>query len=64
METVKFSMLNFLEVVLLGKEWRSYINLDYIHQIDNFEDFVSYPWGRVCFKATLEGIKSDCNWNE
>lgn len=31
METVKFSMLYFLEVVLLGKEWRSFINLDYIH---------------------------------
>ncbi|KAH9715299.1 tetratricopeptide repeat (tpr)-like superfamily protein [Citrus sinensis] len=58
MKMVKFAMLYFLEVVLLGKEYRSSIIRDHILHIDNFEDFNKYPWGRVCFENTLESMKN------
>ena len=58
MKMVKFAMLYFLEVVLLGKEYRSSIIRDHILLIDNFEDFNKYPWGRVCFENTLESMKN------
>ena len=58
MKMVKFSMFYFLEVALLGKEYRSSIIRDHSLHIDNFEIFNKYPWGRVCSENTLESIKN------
>ncbi|KAK9190912.1 hypothetical protein WN943_019522 [Citrus x changshan-huyou] len=55
---VKFSMFYFLEVALLGKEYRSSIIRDHSLHIDNFEIFNKYPWGRVCSENTLESMKN------
>lgn len=58
MKMVKFAILYFLEVVLLGNEWRSSIIVDHILHVDNFEYFNKYPWDCVWLKVTLESMKN------
>lgn len=58
MKMVKFAILYFLEVVLLGNEWRSSIIVDHIFRVDNFEYLNKYPWDCVCLEVTLESMKN------
>ena len=42
-DIVKLALLYFVEHVLLGKEWKNLIDLQWVQLVDNLEEFNKYP---------------------
>ncbi|KAK9190457.1 hypothetical protein WN943_019062 [Citrus x changshan-huyou] len=45
------------KAVFLGKDSKTKVQAEHVRHMDNFEDFNSYPWGRVCFMKNLKSLK-------
>ena len=54
---VKLALLYFLEHVLLGKEGKNLINMQWVGLVDCLEVFNKYPWGRICYERTIYGMQ-------
>lgn len=56
-DIVKLALLYFVEHVLLGKEGKNLIDLQWVQLVDSLEEFNKYPWGRICYERTLFGLQ-------
>ena len=52
-DMVKLALLYFLKHVLLGKEGKNLIYMQWVGLFDCLEVFNKYPWGRICYEITL-----------
>ena len=52
-DMVKLALLYFLEHVLLGKEGKNLIYMQWVGLFYCLEVFNKYPWGRICYEITL-----------
>lgn len=57
MKVVKLVIVYFVELILLRKENRNYINEINLLLVDNFNKFNEYPWGRSCFNMIIESLR-------
>ena len=55
-DMVKLALLYFLEHVLLGKEGKILIDMQWVGLVDCFEVFNKYPWSKICYEITLFGL--------
>ena len=56
-DIVKLALLYFVEHVLLKKEGKKLIDLQWVQLVDSLEEFNKYPWGGICYERTLFGLK-------
>ena len=54
---VKLALLYFLEHVLLWKEGKNLIDMQWVSLIDCLEVFNKYLWGRICYERTIYGLQ-------
>ena len=54
---VKLALLYFLEHVLLGKEGKNLIDMQWVGLVDCLEVFNKYPWGGIFYERTIYGLQ-------
>ena len=54
---LKLALLYLLENILLGKEGKIFIDMQWVALVDNWEAFNKYPWGGICYEKTLFGLE-------
>ena len=54
---VKLALLYFLEHVLLGKEGKILIDMQWVGLVDCLEVFNKYPWGGIFYERTIYGLQ-------
>ena len=56
-DVVKLALLYLLEHVLLGKEGKNLMDMQWVALVDNWEAFNKYPWEKICYERTLFGLE-------
>ena len=46
----KLALLYFIKHILLGKEGKNLIDLQWVQLVDNLKKFNKYPWGKFCYE--------------
>ncbi|KAK2654808.1 hypothetical protein Ddye_014664 [Dipteronia dyeriana] len=58
-DMVKLALLYFLETVLFGKDQKVFIGAHHVELLEDLDTFNKYPWGRKCYKTTLNSLQRD-----
>lgn len=59
-DAVKMEVFYFIELGMMGRERRQYMNWTILSVIDGWEDFCSYDWGNMIFKKSLSSLQGAC----
>lgn len=55
-DTLKLALVYFVEFVLMGKEGKVFIDLDWLELVDDTEEFSKFPWGTLSFRRTVDSL--------
>ncbi|XP_047307373.1 uncharacterized protein LOC124910736 [Impatiens glandulifera] len=55
----KMGLIFFIYQYLFASDNRRKISLRIFHMVEDMEMFLQFPWGKVSFRATLQGIDKD-----
>ncbi|XP_038713407.1 uncharacterized protein LOC120007277 [Tripterygium wilfordii] len=55
-DVYKLALVYFVEYVLLGRDVKLLIDVDFLNLVDYVDEFNKYPWGTLSYKKTIQSL--------